>query len=546
MVPAPIISTNPAGLGTPGVIVEGDAETAANMGAFKETALSEADVWNANADIAVKPPPRPSVSPAISSALAGTSPAAGGRGSCRGASTSVEGNMPVEEEQAPAMPAAAERVYLAVPYAEKEAVKALGARWNRTGKAWYVPPGQNLVGFQRWMPTAQARTAAVAEDPRDDFAEALRAAGFELSGPPVMDGRLQRARVMGDTGAQRSGAYTGYLDGRPSGFIQNHRTGLKTTWTTAQAPQALVDRAAMAAEAAEKRKQREAELEQQHLIAGQTAARIWASAAPAEAHPYLARKGVQAHGVRVATAATIAEADRLYPPEDGRPGHAYSAGDLLVPVHGPDDALWTLQSIREDGRKRFGKGGRLDGGSFTIGDLDQAGPLVIAEGFATGATLHELTGQPVVVAFNAGNLRKVAEAYRARLPDRVLVIAGDNDHQAPRKLGPDGLPRKNVGAEKACEAAAAVQGFALLPAFDKTSRGTDWNDLALEQGIETASALLAEGLGRATLQHGGLTAEREEIARKIANNRQMEKNRELTHWPTGGRLLARRGDAIGR
>ncbi|HVC96873.1 MAG TPA: hypothetical protein VND64_24555, partial [Pirellulales bacterium] len=72
----------------------------------------------------------------------------------------------------------------------------------------------------------------------------------------------------------------------------------------------------------------------------------------------------------------------------------------------------------------------------------------------------------------------------------------------------------------------AVQGFALLPAFDETSHGTDWNDLAQEQGIETASALLAEGLGRAALQQGGLTAERGEIAQQMANNRPMEKNRE--------------------
>ena len=72
--PAPIISTNPAGLGMPGAIVEVDAETAASMGAFEETALSEADAWNANADIAAEQPPRPSVSPATSPALAGSRP----------------------------------------------------------------------------------------------------------------------------------------------------------------------------------------------------------------------------------------------------------------------------------------------------------------------------------------------------------------------------------------------------------------------------------------------------------------------------------------
>lgn len=341
-----------------------------------------------------------------------------------------------------------------------------------------------------------------------------------------MDGRLQRARVMGDTGAQRSGAYTGYLDGRPSGFIQNHKTGLKTNWTAAAAPLAAIDRATMAAEAAEKRKQREAELEKQYLIAGENAERIWTSASPADAHPYLARKGVQAHGTRVATAATIAEADRLYPPEDGRPGHAYSVGDLLVPVRGQDGALWTLQAIREDGRKGFGKGGRLAGGSFTVGDLHQAGPLVIAEGFATSATLHERTGQPVAVAFNAGNLQSVAEAYRARFPERPLVIAGDNDHQLPKRLGPDGRPMKNIGAEKAREAAAAVQGFALLPAFDDASLGTDWNDFAQEQGREATTALLKEGLGRATLQQRGLTAEREAVAEHTAPEQEIDQARE--------------------
>lgn len=72
--PAPIISTNPADLGTPGVIVEVDAETAASMGAFEETALSEAHAWDANADIAAEQPPRASASPATSSTLAGSRP----------------------------------------------------------------------------------------------------------------------------------------------------------------------------------------------------------------------------------------------------------------------------------------------------------------------------------------------------------------------------------------------------------------------------------------------------------------------------------------
>ena len=38
--------------------------------------------------------------------------------------------------------------------------------------------------------------------------------------------------------------------------------------------------------------------------------------------------------------------------------------------------------------------------------------LVICEGFATGASIHEATGHAVAVAFNAGNLQAVAVALR--------------------------------------------------------------------------------------------------------------------------------------
>jgi putative DNA primase/helicase len=50
-----------------------------------------------------------------------------------------------------------------------------------------------------------------------------------------------------------------------------------------------------------------------------------------------------------------------------------------------------------------------------------------SEGWATGATLHEATGLPVVVAFNAGNLLLVAKLIRREYPAARLVICADND-----------------------------------------------------------------------------------------------------------------------
>jgi hypothetical protein len=47
-------------------------------------------------------------------------------------------------------------IRLYVPYAEKDEAKALGARWNPKGRFWYVPEGQVVTQFERWLPSASA------------------------------------------------------------------------------------------------------------------------------------------------------------------------------------------------------------------------------------------------------------------------------------------------------------------------------------------------------------------------------------------------------
>lgn len=40
---------------------------------------------------------------------------------------------------------------LKVPFAEKEAAKALGARWDPKRKKWYVPQGVDAAPFSQWL-----------------------------------------------------------------------------------------------------------------------------------------------------------------------------------------------------------------------------------------------------------------------------------------------------------------------------------------------------------------------------------------------------------
>ena len=44
------------------------------------------------------------------------------------------------------------RAELDVPFSHKEEAKALGAKWDRTKKIWYVPSGVNPEPFAEWLP----------------------------------------------------------------------------------------------------------------------------------------------------------------------------------------------------------------------------------------------------------------------------------------------------------------------------------------------------------------------------------------------------------
>lgn len=52
--------------------------------------------------------------------------------------------------------------YLAVPYAQRDQAKALGAKWNPDRKSWYVPAGRPTTPFKRWFPATTEATAPVA------------------------------------------------------------------------------------------------------------------------------------------------------------------------------------------------------------------------------------------------------------------------------------------------------------------------------------------------------------------------------------------------
>ena len=294
-----------------------------------------------------------------------------------------------------------------------------------------------------------------------DFHAAMRAAGLDYGGPLLADGKLHRIKVEGDR--ERNSWYVLH-DGSPAaGAFGCWKRGFKETWCdrTQQLSQTDWDRVRERWQ--ETDRQREEADANRQAKARKTADWILARAQSATAHTYLTAKGVQPHG-------------------DLRVYHTA----LVLPLHDSAGAVHSLQFIREDGSKRFLTGGRIAGCFFTIGD-QQDGPLVICEGYATGASIHAATGFMVVCATHAGNLKAVAESFRRNLPARPIIVAADNDQ----------FTAGNPGLTKATATALAINAKLAVPQFsDLSSKPTDFNDLHQLAGlaevvsqIEAASAI---------------------------------------------------------
>jgi putative DNA primase/helicase len=200
-----------------------------------------------------------------------------------------------------------------------------------------------------------------------------------------------------------------------------------------------------------------AEAERLQALVVKKAANAWSKAVTNGESPYLAKKKIAAHGIGFAKAG--------------------AADKVLIPVRDQDGKLWNLQHIFADGNKVFYKGGKVVGCFHVIGDVAASEWLLIAEGYATAATLHEATGFAVVIAFSAHNLKHVAGIMRGRYPQKQILLCADNDSETERTKG------KNTGVIAATEAAQLVGGQWCKPTGFQYG-GNDFNDLMHSSGID--------------------------------------------------------------
>lgn len=323
----------------------------------------------------------------------------------------------------------------------------------------------------------------------DEFRAAMREAGVAMTikDDVVDDGKLHRYYVDGDPKGRRNGWFVFHGDGVPAGSF-GRWGGVKRTWSAEKntvKPLTREERDELARKRAERKAREAAEEAARMARAARRSQQMWEAAAPAETHPYLTRKGIGAHGVRVG---------EFW--KENKVGKSYLAAKnaLLIAMKDASREIVSLQAIYAEpikvGEELRGKdfvfGGRKVGvWAGIVGETEVGGREVfpICEGYATAASAHKATGLGVIIAFDAGNLLPVAREIRRLRPQSDIVILADND-QWTKRLGGGAW---NPGVEKAREAAAAVGGTWVAPLFRAdhlAAKPTDWNDLNALEGLE--------------------------------------------------------------
>ncbi len=365
------------------------------------------------------------------------------------------------------------REYIHVPAAESKEAEQAGAKWDQKNRSYYVmkEDKEAVARCEKWRGRENKPDRCSTEpvlSPEEEFRAALVEKGARpeaTRGHPIADGEFHRIEEDKDKSGEKSMSYKYFSDGHPAGFIMNNRTGEKTNWKAKGYNLSDEKKAELQATAETKLEERSAAEEnsrQEEVKKLAERLEFFAKQNPGQiATAYTEAKGIEPHA--------------------GVYRH-HKDDTLVVPAYNSQGELQSAQYVNSDGKKNFVKGTTKTGAFHVIGHgkaeaLKDAPAIVIAEGYATAATVSEAVGFPTVSAFDAGNLLPVAKALRQEFPDKPIIFAADDD--AHQKFNP--------GKNKAYAAAKEVGGYVALPRFDDAAKAkaeeagkhlTDFNDLA--------------------------------------------------------------------
>lgn len=177
---------------------------------------------------------------------------------------------------------------------------------------------------------------------------------------------------------------------------------------------------------------------------------------------YIKKKGVQAFGIRY-----------------GKNEQNYDS--IIIPVKNIIGEIRSLQFIscsQNKTYKSFLTGGQKKGNLFQIADINNGEKIYVTEGYSTGASVYEADSQPVVVAFDIGNIPNIIPVLIEKYPDSEIIIAADRNEK-----GEVEVKIKELEKFYPCKVISPY----FLKEEDRDENGelfSDFNDLHASKGIE--------------------------------------------------------------
>lgn len=183
-------------------------------------------------------------------------------------------------------------------------------------------------------------------------------------------------------------------------------------------------------------------------------------------HPYMSERGLD--GQWLVNGEPIMGKDRSVI----QPGEL-----LLVPAYkaeGDGSKLVNVQKIKANKEKRPLFGGDMTGVYHRLDGHQKL--IAIAEGYATGVTVNQVTGATTYVAFQTGNLASVSAWVASQHPGVPVVFFADNDEHG-------------AGLRYAKDAAAPLGATVALP-----PELGDWDDYRQAHGVEKTKLAMRQAI----------------------------------------------------
>ncbi len=300
------------------------------------------------------------------------------------------------------------------------------------------------------------------QHPEASLMDAMRNTGLSPIKPVLnFDGKVCRFDIEGRKRGKKHGWFVGHREGADAwGCFGDWSTGFQQSWSLRNRQTLNAkERADLEARMMEVRAAAEAERQRLAEIAKVKAQTNWSRAHDVSAtHSYVQIKEVIPYGAK------------------------QLRDMLLIPLRDAGQIV-SMQYVGKGGTKTFQTGGQVKGASLVLGQIKGAATVLLCEGWATGCSLHQATGLPVVVAFNAHNLVTIAGRLASTLPvDVQVLVCGDTD--------------ESLAGQKAASRAAELlqgRGRSVVPVFTQAQAEqyrqqhgkapSDYNDLHQLAGL---------------------------------------------------------------